>query len=196
MATNNFLLQEYGMFVRGHQLAGLAGLLTGILLLAGGNFVLQAQTSVTLAWDPSSDPDVTGYRLYEGGVSQVYTNTIDTGKATTVTVSGLVPGATYFFAVTAYTSIGLESPFSPQIAYTAAVPTRPKLALLLQSAKQAVLTGTGPAGYRYDILAGQGLTNWVVIGGVTNDASGAFRFTDPASATNKVRCYRLRQSSP
>lgn len=183
------------MFLFGQKTAGLARLLAGCLLLFGGNALVQARTSITLAWDPSSDPTVAGYHFYQGGASHTYTNTIDTGTATSVSVSNLTAGATYYFAVTAYDTIGLESAFSSEISYTAIVPPPPKLSLLLQPAKQAVLTGTGPAGYKYDVLAGEGFTNWVVIGSVTNDATGSFRFTDPASATNKVRCYRLRQSS-
>ena len=71
-----------------------------------------APGTLTLAWDPSSDPSVVGYRLYEGNASQTYTNLVDVGTNLVATVSGLVPGATYFFAVTAYDDTGLESAFS------------------------------------------------------------------------------------
>ena len=69
-----------------------------------------ASGSVTLAWDPNPGNTVVGYHLYVGGASRNYTNMIDTGSATSGTVSGLVPGKTYYFAVTAYDVIGLESP--------------------------------------------------------------------------------------
>ena len=69
-------------------------------------------TSVTLAWSPSSDPSVAGYKLYFGTASHDYTGSVDTGSSTTTTVSNLVAGATYYFAVTAYDSSGLQSPFS------------------------------------------------------------------------------------
>jgi len=68
--------------------------------------------SATLAWQPSSDPAVTGYKLYYGVASHTYTNSIDTGRSTTAIVSNLVKGSTYYFAVTAYDSSGTESPFS------------------------------------------------------------------------------------
>lgn len=69
-------------------------------------------SSATLAWQPSSDSTVVGYKLYYGTVSGVYTSVINVGKSTMATVSNLVSGITYYFAVTAYDSTSKESPFS------------------------------------------------------------------------------------
>ena len=84
-------------------------LLWGILSLLFGS-LSQAQTlkSVTLAWDPSTDPTVVGYRLRYGTSSGSYTQSIDAGSATTATVSNLTAGD-YFFVVTAYNNAGVES---------------------------------------------------------------------------------------
>ncbi|HWW01934.1 MAG TPA: fibronectin type III domain-containing protein [Candidatus Acidoferrum sp.] len=79
--------------------------------------------NVTLAWDPSSDPTVIGYRIYYGLAAGTYTNMVDVGAATSVTVSNLVPGATYQFAATTYNLAGLESAYSTEISYT--VPALP-----------------------------------------------------------------------
>ena len=68
--------------------------------------------SATLAWQPSSDPTVMGYQLYYGTASRTYTGTVNVGPATTATVSNLTNGTTYYFAVTAYNSSGVQSPFS------------------------------------------------------------------------------------
>ena len=69
------------------------------LLVSGMVFLLQlpasATQSVTLAWNPSTDPTVVGYNLYYGGASGNYTNTRSAGNATNLTVSGLVEGKTY-----------------------------------------------------------------------------------------------------
>lgn len=73
------------------------------------------RANVSLAWDPNGS---TGYNLYYGGTSHIYTNMINAGSATNVTVSNLFVGATYYFAATAYNLIGLESPFSSEVAYT------------------------------------------------------------------------------
>jgi hypothetical protein len=71
--------------------------------------------SVTLAWDPVSS--VAGYRLYYGGVTRNYTNFVEAGPSTSAAVSGLASGATYFFAATAYNTLGIESAFSSEISY-------------------------------------------------------------------------------
>jgi len=74
---------------------------------------------VTLAWDPNPEPTVSGYRVYYGTTSSYYTAVIDVGNQTAVTITGLVPGVTYFISATAYASTGDESKFSGEIAYTA-----------------------------------------------------------------------------
>jgi len=66
--------------------------------------------------------DVAGYKLYQGGSTGNYTNAIVVGKATSVTVSNLLVGATYLFAVTAYDSSGRESAYSNEISYTVPCP--------------------------------------------------------------------------
>ena len=83
--------------------------LSGIVLLLVGS-LSRAQTpkSFTLAWDPSPDPTVVGYRVHYGNSSGNLPQTIDVGNATTATVSNLTAGQ-YFFVVTSYNSLGLES---------------------------------------------------------------------------------------
>jgi len=79
------------------------------LLLAGTVATTQAAQSVTLAWNPSSGSSVVGYRVYYGTSSGTYTTSVDVGNNTTVTLSNLTAGATYYFVVKAYDSGGLES---------------------------------------------------------------------------------------
>src|SRR5258708_12781651 len=98
------------------------GLMAGFLLMAGLGLQARAQNSVTLAWDPSTDPSVAGYRVYDGVASHTYTSVTNVGAATRVMLSGLTTGTTYFFAVTSYTTTGLESPFSGQLPYLVPFP--------------------------------------------------------------------------
>ncbi len=155
------------------------------------------QASVTLAWDASTDSSVAGYHLYVGGVSQNYTNMIDTGSTASGTVSGLVAGSTYYFAVTAYDIAGLESPFSTQVTYTvpATIANLAKIQLNLTPSKQPIVTGTAPAGYVYNVLASKDLKTWTTLSSVTASASGSLSYTD-TNTTNKIRYYRLQQTSP
>ncbi len=74
-----------------------------------------ATGSVTLAWNVSPDPIVAGYKIYYGGASGAYTNDIDVGPATNVILTGLVEGATYYFAATTYSVVGVESVFSGEV---------------------------------------------------------------------------------
>jgi hypothetical protein len=76
-----------------------------------------AAASVTLAWNASTDPLVVGYNVYYGGASATYTNEVSAGAATNVTISGLVPGITYYFAATTYNAANLESAFSSEVSY-------------------------------------------------------------------------------
>ena len=100
-------------------LFGQAAFFLLLLLLAIQAFAGQA----TLAWDASTDPEVTGYRLHYGQVSQSYTSTIDVGSQTTHTVPNLTEGKTYYYAATAYDASGRESGYSNEasaaVAYAA-----------------------------------------------------------------------------
>jgi hypothetical protein len=73
--------------------------------------------SVTLAWDPNSEPDVAGYKLYYGKASGTYESVVDVGNQTTYTILGSLDRETYYFAVTAYNVYGLESVFSDEVSY-------------------------------------------------------------------------------
>ena len=100
-----------------------------ILLISFVSFVLVLGNSrayaanVTLQWDLGSSPNIAGYRLYVGTTSRVYTQQIDVGNTTMTTVSSLVSGQTYFFAVTNYNNAGKESPHSNEVAYYVPTPT-------------------------------------------------------------------------
>jgi len=81
------------------------------------HFHVFAAGSVTLAWSASTDLTVAGYDIYYGGAHDNYTNKISTGSATKATIAGLIPGATYYFVATTYSTDGLESPFSSELSY-------------------------------------------------------------------------------
>src|SRR6266481_7779941 len=74
--------------------------------------------SVTLVWNPSPGTNVAGYNVYYGVASRTYTNKVNVGNVTNATISGLIVGTTYYFAVTAYDTYGLESDYSTEISYT------------------------------------------------------------------------------
>jgi fibronectin type 3 domain-containing protein len=58
---------------------------------------------------------VDGYRIYVGLASGVYGPPIDAGNATTLQVTNLALGQTYFFVVTAVNTSNMESGFSNEV---------------------------------------------------------------------------------
>lgn len=71
----------------------------------------------TLSWDPNSETNLGGYKVYYGSASRVYGTPLTVGNTTTFTVSGLDAG-TYYFSVTAYDTSGIESGFSNEVSKT------------------------------------------------------------------------------
>lgn len=90
-------------------------------MLGSATFTGLAQDVIRLQWDANTETDLAGYKVYSGQTSGSYNPPVDVGNITTATVSNLTQGATYYFAVTAYSTSGLESPFSQEVSYT--VPT-------------------------------------------------------------------------
>jgi len=88
---------------------------------------------VTLAWDPNSEPDLAGYRVYykeafsgppyNGSGATEGDSPIDVGNVTEFTVHGLTDGVTYFFVVTAYDTEGFESGYSNEVATNGHTPS-------------------------------------------------------------------------
>jgi hypothetical protein len=131
-----------------------------ILVLAGpcANLsygAVQTGSTVTLAWDPSSDTNVAGYKIYYGTTARSYTNTVTVGLTTNATVGGLVRGTKYYFTATAFNDAGLESDFSNEASYVVPLPPNqvptldplPDITLYENSgAQQVSLTGISAGG--------------------------------------------------
>jgi len=87
------------------------------ILIALWAATVQAQ-SVTLAWDASPSPSVTGYLIYYGTNSRSYSFLTNAGLALTQTV--VLPHlGRWFFAATAYDAQGLESDYSNEVEWEA-----------------------------------------------------------------------------
>ena len=155
--------------------------------------------TVTLAWDASADPAVSGYRLYQGLVSRNYSIVYDAGNTNNVVVPGLLAGTIYFFAVTAYDTNGLESDFSTELVYTNGSSTNSSLQIV-GMAKSAdgnfTITGTGSAGQNCVLMAATNLAPpvaWTPIATNVIRAPGAVTFTDLQATNYPSRFYQLWQ---
>src|SRR3954468_23242490 len=90
-----------------------------VLVTCFGSQMLAPAATVTFGWDPVGG--AASYRLYQGSSSRNYTQSLASGQTQT-TVSNLVEGVTYYFAVTAVGSNSLESAFSDEFSYAPPVP--------------------------------------------------------------------------
>jgi len=95
--------------------------LSGLLLLLAAILSMLVPAAhagqVTVAWDPNPEPEVAGYKIYYGTTAGNYTSSLDAGSATSILISGLQDGATYFFSAVAYDASNNESGFSNEITY-------------------------------------------------------------------------------
>jgi hypothetical protein len=62
--------------------------------------------------DPSTDPNLAGYKVYYGTTPGRYGPGIDVGNVTTYSLTDPIKGKTYYIVVTAYNKSGHEGRFS------------------------------------------------------------------------------------
>lgn len=76
-----------------------------------------SSSSVTLTWNPNTESDLAGYKVYRATSSGTYGAPIATiqGNTTSYIATGLQFGTTYFFVVTAYDIAGNESAYSNEV---------------------------------------------------------------------------------
>jgi hypothetical protein len=72
--------------------------------------------TIKFQWDPNTETDIAGYKIYSGTTSGSYPNIKDIGNVTTGSID-IPPNTATYITVTAYNTSGLESPYSNEIAY-------------------------------------------------------------------------------
>jgi hypothetical protein len=127
---------------------------------------------IGLAFDKPDDPSVTGFRLYRGNQSGVYTNTIDLGMENRVIATGLASNTIYFFAVTSHDNTGMESIFSNEVTYQ----TQNVRPVSLTLSPRGIITINSYAGARLDIEK-------------TSDLATPFKVWKSFTATNSVELF-------
>ena len=73
--------------------------------------------NVNLSWTARTESDLAGYKAYYGISSRNYSTSINVGKVTSYTLTGLNEGI-YYLAVTAYDTSGNESAYSNEASVT------------------------------------------------------------------------------
>jgi len=92
--------------------------LTSLILFLSLLFYSIDSAAQQLAWNPNTESDLAGYRVYYGTASRTYGTPVNVGNVTSCPLTGLSPGVTYYLAVTAYDTQNNESGFSNEVSYT------------------------------------------------------------------------------
>ncbi len=179
------------LFFRSKSRSVLKGILSGMtLLLIIGCICFSAfADEVQLTWNANSETDIAGYRIYKGLQSGAYTSNVFTSNlATSITMSGLEAGKTYYFAATAINSSSLESDFSDEVAYTvpAAVPSTFTITASSSGSGTMVPSGTAVvsegSSVTYAIAPSTGyMVSKVVVDGVSQGAIAYYTFSSVAA---------------
>jgi Fibronectin type III domain len=138
-----------------------AQLVALIVALFAISATAQAGQSFALSWNPSPDPTVVGYVVYYGTSSGNYTTRVDVGTNTSFTVTNLQPGVTYYFTVTDYNALGVESPPPGELSLLV-----PGILRLQANALPGMMLITFPVmpSHWYEVQASSDLKTWVTIG--------------------------------
>ncbi len=171
----------------------LAAVLAGSI--SSGN--LNAQDSVSLTWNPpSGGGSVSGYALYAGVLGGPFTQRMDVGMNTTVTVTGLPAGQTNCFVVAAYDVLGIESQVSNEAQFATPtnkiVPTSPPPftppSLQITNNGRVLITSAGVPNQTCLLQDSTNLTDWSFV--FTNATGGALGYTVPIPSGASWRFYR------
>jgi len=96
---------------------------------------------IKLAWDPNSEPDLAGYKVYYGTASSTYGSPINVGNVVTYTLTGLTQGQVYYVVVTAYDTSSNESGYSNELSGAAPGLTQTFTVTTNPSGLEAVVDG-------------------------------------------------------
>jgi hypothetical protein len=156
------------------------------------------------AWSPNTETNLAGYKIHYGTGSRNYTSSVDVGKPPTIngsvnaTLTGFVPGTTYYFAATAYDTNGFESDYSNEVVWTVPVvvvapPTASDTALTIaeDTAGGGRLAGVSADGspLTYQLVTSGSLGSAAIV----DAATGAFTYT-PAANVSGVDSFTYKVS--
>ena len=161
---------------------------------------LPSGIGVILEWFSSPEPDIVGYYVYAGTRSGVYDRVLDAGLAESARVR-VDAGITYYFAITARTSDGLESPFSEEIVFTVPIDgikaaLTPMALSFADAAEPVKMEFNARAGYRYLIQVTEDLNTWQTLVALTPDTDGPIAWDDPETSLHEFRFYRVVAETP
>ncbi len=168
---------------------------------------------ISASWNSNAESDISYYTLHYGTETGIYDFNINTGKTTSWTVTNLIDGLTYYFAVTATNTSSKTSGFSNELSSSSSHSTGFNPPELLQNVtvrkngNNLVLDWQIPSGTIYGDSVSLGKygiyrstdPSWIPdrrtllsvdrIGEVVDDGSPSYSFTDPAGLTGDPDNY-------
>ena len=180
----------------------------GLIAFAAAGFSLQlanaveSSTTVTLIWEPDPAANIQDYRVYVGTQSGQYAQIYDAGAMNSIAIDQLQVGPTYYFAVVAISTSGLESPLSAELVVDFAPPPLPtETQVTVAETGGFKLQWTFPTSAlssspEFIVEASPDLVNWLQVATVdpNNSLLGsgpAQHFSWPAPITADRMFYRL-----
>ncbi len=144
--------RTHSTWIRNGGIAGLLALWLCPALLPAAQVTLR-WSAPTLNHDGSAVSALAGYRVYRGRASETYDSWQDVGTATNATLTGLADDTPHFFALTAYTSDGVESPFSAEIQWSSTPAVSALQAALAHYNPGTIFTVTNTLTYRGTLVS-------------------------------------------
>lgn len=185
------------MQVTGRNIISLPQPLSGYIFFLLNSALVAGAAQVQLAWNPSPDPGVIGYALYYGSASGYYTNRVEAGNQTATSVTNLTAGIRYYFAVTAYNLLGMESLPSNETSCILSPATStnspPYISKFSVSAQGASLTWTSLPGRSYRVVYKDSLPDpqWRTASPDLNCTNAVTSWVDPVTGTGGQRFYAV-----
>lgn len=119
----------------------------GLALLSQSSAL--GEQGVMLTWNPSPVAGVAGYKIYYGTAAHDYSQVIDAGSSTNVTIPALPDSSTNYFSATTYDSLTNESSHSDEVVFVvpSAVSRATDLAIsvVTNSVVDPTLTSSAPS---------------------------------------------------
>jgi len=78
--------------------------------------------SLSVSWNPNSESDLAGYKVYYGTQQGTYGAGVDVGNTTSYQINNVATGTTYYVALTAYDTSNNESAKSEEVSVYVPVP--------------------------------------------------------------------------
>jgi hypothetical protein len=156
---------------------------------------------VTLAWDTNPEPDLAHYKVYVGTQSLQYGVVLDAGLQTQKAISSLEPGRTYYFAVSATLSNGVESELSAEVTYTVPIDgtnawSVPPRLTFSASPSIPMLSFVVSQGSECFVQASEDLRSWQTVYITPPGPSGTIHWSDENAPNFPKRFYRVIAVSP